>query len=125
MTTETDYKEGVHYDVDDSEVKEYKLPPQPQPFYKWEEKDQRYKGDMDDLPSRIKAKLYKTWILWANLRTCTELEEILAKKVDFDTDQYKVNSVLVRVMDTLAKILSDTDLLQELSFLCEDKKEEE
>jgi hypothetical protein len=122
---EEQYKEGEDYDIDKSKVKEYKLPPRPRPFYDWNDNDQRYTGDKDDFKQRLKFKLFKFWLLWVNLRSNTKLEEILAKEVDRESDQYQVNSVLVHVMDILAKILVDTDPLEEMVWLAQTATEQE
>lgn len=118
-------EEEARYSIDSSEVKELKLPPKPVQLYEWNERDDRYNGPKDDIGLRVKYKLFKFHILWARLRTCVELEEILSRPVDESSDQYKVNSIVVHLMDAIAKILIDTELIEEYVWLSKKQIERE
>jgi hypothetical protein len=111
-------KEG-EIGVDDAKIQDLKIPPTPIPLrsYGPEETQLRYKGKESDFNARIVHKLLRVWILWAQLRTCLPLEECLARECRRDSDEYLAKSTIVDIMDVLAKVLTDTDTLQEFKHL--------
>jgi hypothetical protein len=113
----SDHEAQEVLDMSDEPV-EYKLPPYPTPFRDWTDGDVRYKGDLEDYRERINCKLYSIWCLWAQLRTNTNLEKLLSREEeDKESDAYAAKSVIIDVMDALAKRLCDTSLLDEISWL--------
>jgi hypothetical protein len=105
--------------VDESENNEVKFPPIPVQLRPWDafETEQRYKGTKDDFKARITHKLLKIWIMWAQLRCSDELTNMLATECAHDTDEYKVKSTIIDIIDVLAKVLIDTDTREELKWL--------
>jgi hypothetical protein len=100
------------------EITDHKLPPYPTPFRPWTDKDMRYTGNMDDFRERLNCKLYSLWCLWAQLRTNENLEKLLSRaEADKECDAHIAKSVIIDLMDAMAKRLSDTDLLDEISWL--------
>lgn len=106
--------------VDESELEELKLPPFPVPFrdYDADETSLRYSGPDSDYGARIMHKILYLWILWAQLRTSPALEKLLSTKADDEeSDEHKAKGCIVDIIDRLAKVLSDTDLSDEMRFL--------
>ena len=129
MTTEEKVQTELHYvdeendkiSFDNSELKEYKLPPYPEPFRPWSEQEKkiRYNGDLKDFKQRIHDKLFKIWMFWSALRCDASIEELVSKEeVDKTSDAYRAKALLVDIIDQFAKTLVDTDLIPELAYLC-------
>lgn len=95
-----------------------RLPPFPKAFYEWTDEQKKrygYQGDMDDLNRRMKSKLYSLWLMWGELRGSKNLNELLAREPkDKESDEFTAKCSIVQIMDVVAKILTSTDLLQEL-----------
>lgn len=97
---------------------EFNLPPRPVPMRPWREDDWRYQGSMDDYKLRIHDKLFKFWVLWGRLRRNAELEELLARyEEDKNGDAYVAKNCIVDIICEWSKILGDTDIVEELSWL--------
>lgn len=118
----------IHYvedgDLEKEDEQEYKLPPLPQPIRPWNDNDHRYNGDMSDYRHRTHDKLFKVWALWGQLRTNQQLEELLNRKEDdLESDAYVAKNCIVDIIGELAKILADTNLIDELAYLRLSKEE--
>lgn len=105
-------------ELQNQQEKEHRLPPYPVPLRPWRDYDNRYKGDMEDYKRRIHDKLFKFWALWGSLRTNAKLEELLARfEADKDADAYLAKNCIVDILCEMSKILADTDIVDELSWL--------
>lgn len=103
-------------EVDTSELKEVRIPPEPRGLRPWKD-EEKYQGDLKDLPLRIINKYMKMWLLWLGLRTNLRVEEILSQEVDRDSDDYYLRCIVVDLMDAMGKILSQTSIKEELAYL--------
>lgn len=109
--------------VDDSELCEYSLPPDPVPFRQWTKDDNRYSDDKTDFISRINFKLLKLWILWATCVTQKDIIRFLQEETkDKDSIEYQLKVIIVEILDALAKCLIDTDIKEEFRWLCQQKQ---
>jgi len=95
-----------------------KLPPFPKFFYDWTEDQKKrygYEGDTEDLTRRMKCKLYNMWLVWGEFRGSENLNKLLSRQPeDKESDEFMAKSSIVQLMDIMAKILTSTDLIQEL-----------
>lgn len=92
------------------------LPPFPKVVYEWQEEDERIKFQVsEDSVENMKQKLYKVWVMWADIARNKELEAMLsAPPEDVESEEFKVKAVLAHVIDKIAKILTQGDLIKEL-----------
>lgn len=73
-----------------------------------------YKGDLNDLTERRNTKLYNLWTIWSDLRKNEELIKMLEVNKK-DTKELKfLKGILTIVMDRMGKVLSDTNIVEEL-----------
>ena len=107
------------FDVETDDAKHYKLPPLPVPLYKANPKTDpiKFQGDKKDIPRRVAHKLYNTWLFWINLRCNERLENILKKESNQDSDEFIIKATIVQILDHVAKLLIDGDLLEEITAL--------
>lgn len=82
------------------ENKEFDIPP--------------YKGDLNDLTERRNTKLYNLWTIWSDLRKNEELINMLAVNKKDSKDMQFLKGILTIVMDRMGKVLSDTNIVEEL-----------
>jgi len=124
-TKQTEQTDNADVDIEyDKDYKDQKVPPTPVPFYEWggESDPPRYKGDKNALNARIQHKIYNMWLIWLNLRINPKIDELLQKITDDkESDEYHLKSMLVTIIDILAKCLSDTDIMEEIVYLNDDK----
>lgn len=108
-----------NFDVDSKEAEMLSLPPIPHPFKKWSEHEEKFKytGSVDDYNSRIHHKLYSMWIIWALLRTNEKIEKLCSQESDKESDEFFLKATIVDIMDVIAKVLINTDLIDELAYL--------
>jgi hypothetical protein len=93
------------------------LPPYPKDFMPWTEEDEeRFKFEPSEESNiNLKQKLFKVWVLWADLRSSKVVADMLNKAPDDkESDEFKAKGILVNIIDKLAKILNQTDLVKEL-----------
>lgn len=120
MTAQT-YKDNEgNFEVEHGEETKLKLPPRPVPLYRedLETDPKKYEGDLSNIPRRAAHKLYNVWLLWVALR-CNEKIETIIKKEETDqtTDSFLLKATFVQILDQLAKILVDGDIVQEIGEL--------
>lgn len=83
-----------------------------------------YDGDMNDMMERMRVKLFNIWSVWSDLRKNETLVNLLHKdSADTDKDKY-LKGCLTITMDRLGKMLSDTNIVQELQKETEVLEEE-
>jgi hypothetical protein len=103
---------------------EHVLPPYPVPFRPWTDTDVRYTGSLENYRERIHYKLYTLWAFWGLLRTNKKLEALVARvEQDKEGDAYTAKNVIVDILDQLAKILSDSPLMDEIAWLVLNEEE--
>ena len=103
--------------MNESESTNLTLPPYPEPFFEWNDeqiKNFKYDGDTEDIGKRMAHKLNSTWLLWTDLRTNDRLMEIVNQATDKESDEFYMKNLLVTLIDRVAKVLSNTDLTEEL-----------
>ena len=104
----------------ENKKEELTLPPYPQGFFEWTEDDikqLKYGSDEKDINKRMGHKLYSTWLLWAEMRTNEKLMGLVnAGSDDTKSDEFYLKNIAVNVMDRLGKILSNTDITEELLY---------
>lgn len=92
------------------------LPCPPEPLLPADDKFDipSYKGDLKNLTERRNTKLYNLWTIWSDLRKNEELIKLLATDKK-DTKELKfLKGILTIVMDRMGKVLSDTNIVEEL-----------
>ena len=98
-------------------------PAKPQNILPWSEEEKlnyTYKPDstlteMENMEQRIRHKLGHIWGLYSNILQNSELEDLMLKK---GTGRLlKLQTFMVQIMDTFGKILSSSNLLEELGYL--------
>ena len=73
-----------------------------------------YDGDANDVVERMRVKLFNVWSVWSDLRKNETLLQLLQKdSADTDKDKY-LKGCLTITIDRLGKMLSDTNIVQEL-----------
>ena len=95
---------------------EEEFPPLPVVFYDWsdEEKEMiQYKGDHDNIENRQKHKLYHIWMLWSMHCSSEEFLRLMEKEAVTD-DERRYKRCIYTIFDKMAKILTNTDILEEL-----------
>ncbi len=94
------------------------LPPYPEPLLEIPkeaiEKIQ-YRGEPRDVLSRLRHKTFLFWMVWASLRNDKRLIEIMNKHHDRQSDVFFVCNHVVNLLDQMARVLTLTDLIEELS----------
>jgi hypothetical protein len=94
------------------------LPPHPRPFYAWTEREERnfrFQGDPADIMQRLKHKVYSLWFLIGEILTNPTIDEYVRRvPADETSDLYQGKAYLVHLVDLISKILTNTDLLEEL-----------
>lgn len=117
-----------HYQTEEFEVeygqeKQLRIPPLPVPLYgKLDHDPPHYDGDEKLIGRRAAHKLYNTWVFWVNLRTSEELDKLIQREEeDREGDAFKAKATIVQILDQLAKILIDTNLLEEVGELLKQK----
>ena len=93
------------------------LPPYPKDFMPWTKQDEeRYKFEpTENSIKNMKEKLFKIWVLWADLRSSKKINQMLSTEPkEKESDEYIIKGVLVNTIDKLAKILTQGDLIKEL-----------
>lgn len=74
-----------------------------------------YDGDMNDMVERMRVKLFNVWSVWSDLRKNETLVNLLHKDPkDTDQDKY-LKGCLTITIDRIGKMLSDTNIVQELN----------
>lgn len=114
--------ENTEIEVDETESKEIKLPPYPTPVREWKD-EIRYPHEPLDMRKRILHKVYTLWSLYGALVTSEKLNNLLENgdKLEPSSPEYEIRCMFVDVVDSIAKALSDTNLLEELAWLsCDD-----
>jgi hypothetical protein len=106
-----------NYTVDDSEQKEFKLPPHPRGVRDWTDKDLRYTGDTYDFRKRIIHKIYNLWVTWATIVMDENINKKLAEECDKESPLFEARCTIIDIMDQIGKGLADTDILEELAWL--------
>ena len=100
-----------------------KIPALPQNILPWSEEEKLnyiYKPDstlteMENMEHRIRLKLAHIWGLYSNILQNPELEDLMLKK---GTGRLlNLQTFMVQLMDAFGKILSSSNLLEELEYL--------
>lgn len=111
-------KDPSNIPCDSCEDKNENLPPYPMAFFPlsdWDKEYLTYKDDPTKMNRRMAHKLFKLWVLWAGLINNEKLRDIVQIDDDkHDSDIYFLKSNIVNTMDQMAKILSNTDITEEL-----------
>jgi hypothetical protein len=105
-------------------TQETKWPPYPKPatLTTDEEKEQlKYVGDKDDIPTRMMSKLIQVWFLWGELVKSEELHKALRNTPEQNTDEYMIKRLIINIIEMMAKILSNTDLVEEITKTSDNK----
>jgi len=74
----------------------------------------KYKGNSDDIPHRIKHKLFLIWITWAQHRNDEKLIKLINTDMDKTSDKYYLANTIVQMLDQLGRVLALTDITSEL-----------
>lgn len=83
----------------------------------------KYSGDVDDLTERRNVKLYNLWSVWSDLRKNEQLIKLLeAKKMD-SNDMKFLKAMMTLTIDRMGKVLSDTNIVEELCIKKETRSE--
>ena len=95
------------------------VPPYPEGIFEWkeEEKNLRYTGSLEKVNSRVTHKLFNLWVLWAEVRNNEKLIGMLGEKEHTPEQAEYMKGLLVLMLDRYGKILSDTNITQELLVL--------
>jgi len=75
-----------------------------------------YKEDCNDIVERLKWKVKMIWWSWSNI---ISQKEITDKLLFTDNDSYdveKLKTIIITFLDRIGQILSNTELLSELSY---------
>ena len=100
-----------------------KIPALPQNILPWSEEEKLnyiYKPDstlteMENMEQQIRNKLAHIWGLYSSILQNTELEDLMLNK---GTGRLlKLQTFMVQLMDAFGKILSSSNLLEELEYL--------
>lgn len=96
-----------------------KLPRFPKPIFELNEKDKEYltyKGDIKNIKERLKNKIYQLWVFYDKIHHQDGLivKELNDTSTSKDSKEFELKSIIVNMIDQIAKILTSTDLLQEL-----------
>lgn len=75
----------------------------------------KYEGDMNDLNERRCVKLFNIWTHYSDLRKNEMLFKILNEAEEKDEKIKFLKLIIVLTIDRLGKILSDTNISEELS----------
>lgn len=115
--------EEEKFEVEKDEMEEKRVPPRPVPLYPYNEDTdpKKFDGDRTDIPRRAAFKLFNVWMLWLNIRCNRPIEDMLKKESAQDSDEYKLKCVIIEILDKLAKILIDGDILEEVGELTSQK----
>lgn len=107
------------FEVEYGEEKELKIPPLPVPLYgKLDHDPPHYEGDEKAIGRRAAHKLYNVWVFWLTIRTSEELDKLIQREEeDRESDAFKAKATIVQILDQLAKILIDTNLIEEIGEL--------
>ena len=96
------------------------LPQPPQfliPPSEEEKKVLYYNEDLKDFNKRITHKLWHLWTSFDAIRNNQKLMDLLNEKTDdLESDTFFLKTIIVQTLDRNAKILSNTDLLEEIRF---------
>lgn len=116
MSDETKVYKTNEFEVEYGKEKEMKIPPLPVAFYgKLPNDPPRYDGDSKNIRRRAAHKLYNMWVFWINVRTSKELDELLQREeTDKESDAFKAKATIVQMLDQIAKVLVNTNLLEEV-----------
>lgn len=74
-----------------------------------------YSGDLTDLTERRNVKLFNVWQTYSNLRRNEHLVKLLEMTDGDDENTKFLKLIIVLTIDRLGKILSDTNIVQEMS----------
>ena len=125
-------EESKTFKTDDFEVEygnenQLKVPPLPVALYgKLPNDPPKYDGDTKDVKRRAAHKLYNLWVFWINVRTSKDLDELLQREEeDKESDAFKAKATIVQILDQIAKVLVNTDLLEEVVELLKRKEPQE
>lgn len=74
-----------------------------------------YEGDLTDLTERRNVKLYNVWQTYSNLRRNEQLIQLLEKTKGDNEESKFLKLIIVLTIDRLGKILSDTNIVEEMT----------
>jgi len=120
MTAKTYKDNDGDFEVEYGEETKLKLPPRPVPLYKEdpETDPKKFEGDLSNIPRRAAHKLYNVWLLWVALRCNEKIEKMIQnEEADQTSDAFLMKATFVQILDQLAKILVDGDIVQEIAEL--------
>jgi F0F1-type ATP synthase delta subunit len=103
--------------TEETKAESLTLPPYPQSFFDYTEEQEeiiKYKGDLQNINSRVSHKLFNVWVLWCNLRNNEKLINVINKESDTDSDEFFLKQTIVSFLDFLAKILGNTHIAEEI-----------
>lgn len=103
---------------DVKEIQKLELPPMPEPLLEIPDDAKefiRFKGDPTDMGMRLRHKLILMWILYGFSRNDEKLIEIVNQSHEKDSDLWYVCNKLINILDQWARLLTTTDIVEELS----------
>lgn len=94
------------------------LPPLPTPIHPWSDFDKehfQYSGEMNDFNGRMKHKLYSVWQTYGQLCNNQKLIDYINKEEHHKNgEKHFLKNTIVNIVDRLSKILTNTDIMEEL-----------
>ena len=79
------------------------------------DKPNPFEGDISDLNARKNYKLWETWKIFSDIRTNERFLHLLEKKDGESDDMKELKYIFVLTLDRLGRILSNTNLFDEIN----------
>jgi hypothetical protein len=102
----------------DSHDDKLQLPPYPEGLFDLTDEEKEalvFKGDLSDIPLRLRFKVLNVWLAWAALRTNERLINLVNEKETTNSeDVFYLKQLLVSIVDRLGKVLSSSYITEEL-----------
>lgn len=73
-----------------------------------------YKGDKNDIKQRLKHKIFNIWNLWNNVSKDENLARVISDLPEKNTDEYYLKQSFFYVIEQIAFILNNTDIIEEI-----------
>ena len=131
MLEEIEYNEMKdEVKVEDGDDGKIELPAYPSCIFELPEDDDsfdaiKYTGDIKDMNHRMRHKLFYLWVTWAQMRNHQDIVEIISKRHEKGTESFKLCNYILNAWDNLARVLTITNLVEEiLPDTVEEKTEE-
>jgi len=85
----------------------------------------KYTGDVKDLTERRNVKLYNLWSVWSDLRKNENLIQLLEANKKDNKDMKFLKAMMTLTIDRMGKVLSDTNIVEELCVKSEKREDDE